>query len=365
MTAALAAAVALAGPVPAAAAGPAETLAGTEARVAAATAAAVAGGAGVAALAAALADHERALAALRDEVLGAEARQRALSADLTRRRTEIARLLAALQSLGRTPSPEAHPGGPLAAARSERLHDAMRPALAAKADRLAAQLRDLAAVRASRAEGAAVLEAGLGRLAAGRDALTAALEAGPAAGAAPGLAARGLPADVARDADTLSGLADRLAALGGATGPADAAPLPLVWPVVGRTRSAFGDPDGAGVRRPGLLIEAAPLAIVTAPAAGTVRYAGPFLDYGYVAVIEVREDVLIVLAGLATLSARTGDRLAAGDFVGLLGGRQVSAQEFLMLPGSGNGETPAETLYIELRHGHGPVDPAPWFAERN
>ncbi|PJN95683.1 hypothetical protein CNY89_07040 [Amaricoccus sp. HAR-UPW-R2A-40] len=112
-------------------------------------------------------------------------------------------------------------------------------------------------------------------------------------------------------------------------------------------------------------IGAAPLALVTAPAGGRVRYAGPFLEYGYVVVLEPRADVLIVLAGLSTLAVRTGGTVEAGALLGLLGGRPLDAQEFLMTAEPGNEETPAETLYIELRHGRGPVDPAPWFQGRN
>ncbi len=135
--------------------------------------------------------------------------------------------------------------------------------------------------------------------------------------------------------------------------------------MTGRPLRGFGEPDAAGVRRPGLLVEAAPLALVTAPAAADVRYAGPFLDYGYVVVLQPRADVLLVLAGLATLETRTGARVGSGELLGLLGGRPLDAQEYLMLGQAQTGETPAETLYIELRHGQGPVDPTTWFADRN
>ncbi len=206
---------------------------------------------------------------------------------------------------------------------------------------------------------------GLDRLARGRAALVAALapahEADPEATAPIGLAARDAPPGFAREAETLSALAARVA------GPAAASsdPLALRWPVVGSLRSEFEAKDSAGVRRPGLVVEAAPLSLVVAPADGVVLYAGPFLEYGYVVVIEARPDVQVVLAGLATLETKAGERVQAGQLLGFLGGRQLDAQEYLMLAGAGNGATGAETLYIELRHGKGPVDPAPWFAGGN
>jgi septal ring factor EnvC (AmiA/AmiB activator) len=373
---ALLVAAALGGPLPAGAAGAADAPAAAAptveaasaaagARVEAATAALAASPdapAAVAALVDALVAQEAALAALRDAARSAEARERTLTLDLARRRPEITQLLAAMQALSRSPGPDPalHPDGPLAGARAALMLRHITPALQEEADQLAVQLREIAAARDLRKTGLGAIDAGLARLAAGREALGASLARRAAAPTGLGLAARQAPADVAREADTLGALARGLAALGRAA-PAAPEPLPLRWPVAGEVRSGFDAPDGAGVRRPGLLLAAAPLALVVAPADGLVRYAGPFLDYGYVVALEPRPDVLIVLAGLATLEARDGARVRAGELLGLLGGRPIGSQEFLMLADAGNDETPTETLYIELWHGAGAVDPAPWF----
>ena len=61
------------------------------------------------------------------------------------------------------------------------------------------------------------------------------------------------------------------------------------------------------MRRPGVVLRAPPLSLVRAPADATVRYAGPFLEYGYVVVLEPGPETMVVLAGLAQLQARTGD----------------------------------------------------------
>ena len=362
-------ALTLAGPLAAASAGPTEALASSSARLSEAVAAvaAQATAASVAALVAAIAAQEASLDALRDGVIGAEARERVLAFEMQRRQPEIARLLLALEALSRSAAPASglHPAGPLGAARAAAMLDTLTPALRAEAQALGDRLVEIDATRDLRAGGMEDLAIGLADLTQARDALVAALAAdGPSAAPAPPGA---IPPALLREAESLSDLADRLAALSGAVAaPVDAAePLALRWPATGRPLRGFGEPDAAGVRRPGLLLQAPPLALVTAPAAGVVRYAGPFLDYGYVVVIAPRQDTLIVLAGLATLETRTGAEVTAGSLLGLLGGRQLDAQEYLMLGRTQTGETPAETLYIELRQGQRPVDPSTWFADRN
>jgi len=374
----LALSLALAAPAAAAATDgrPPAALAEAGARVAAASAALAAAQGDaerIEALAAATSAYEAGLAALRTTVIGAEARERALSFDLARRRAEIAELAFALQSLGRGPSPALalHPQGPLGAARAASTLAWVTPRLQEEADAVSAQLGEIEAARALRARGLADVEAGLETLAAARAAIADALAA-----RAPAPEASAAAAALARDAETLSELADRLAVLGGgaiagvapsagAGTSAAGAPLALRWPVVGHVLRGFREPDAAGVRRPGLVLEAPPLSLVTAPADARVRYAGPFLDYGYVVVLEPRADVLVVVAGLATIETRAGEFVRQGALLGLLGGRQLDAQEYVMLGLGGTGETKGETLYIEVRHREGPVDPASWFGDGN
>ncbi len=312
------------------------------------------------ALAEALAEQSRALARLRVAVIAAGADERALTIDLRRRSDETAQLLAALQALSRSPSgerrPMLHPQGPLAAARAGAMLERLTPELRAQAELVAARLAEIEQARVLRSDGIDRIAAGLDRAEAGRTALLAALADGSASDAAPAG-----PAALARDAESLTALAEALAR---GVEPVDT-PLDLAWPVPAVGLRGFEEPDAAGVRRPGLLIFAPPLSLVAAPAGGRVRYAGPFLDYTYVVVLEPRVDVLVVLAGLAELETETGDVVQRGDPLGFLGGRRIDAQEYLMLGEAGIGETPGETLYIELRHGQGPVDPAPWFGDRN
>jgi septal ring factor EnvC (AmiA/AmiB activator) len=238
----------------------------------------------------------------------------------------------------------------------------LRPALDAEAAALGRRIAELDAARRVRADGEDALAGGRARLAGAQAALSAALAA-----ATPEAEPANSPALIllARDSETLTQLAAALAgAVGSVPPPAARAPGPLLWPVAGTLVGRFREPDGAGLRRPGLLVAARPLALVRAPADAVVRYAGPFLEYGYVAVLEPDPETMIVLAGMAQLRARTGAELRRGELVGLLGGRPPEVEESVMT-GTDAGAGPVETLYIEVRNGRGPIDPEPLFAGEN
>ena len=91
------------------------------------------------------------------------------------------------------------------------------------------------------------------------------------------------------------------------------------------------------MRRPGLVVGAPPLSLVSAPADAIVRYAGPFLEYGYVVVLEPDSGTMVVLAGLARLQVGTGAAVRRGELLGLLGGRSLDVEEYVMLPDADTG----------------------------
>ncbi len=311
--------------------------------------------------------YEAALAGLRDVVIGAGTEERRLALDLAARRGEVERLLAALQSIARNPPPAValHPQGPTGAARAAGVMARMTPALQAEADEIARRLADLEAARALHRKGLEDLAAGLADLEAAHAKLSATMAADPVIepdGMAPDVDAA--MALVLRDSMTLTALAAALAAAPGRPAVEMNAGS-LSWPVNGMIQLGYKEPDSAGVRRPGLVLAAPPLSVVTAPVDAMVRYAGPFLDYGFVTVLEADDGALVLLAGMAQLGVRTGRAVSRGDPIGLLGGRMPDAEEYVMAPG---GETDAglnETLYIEIRHGREPVDPVSLFAGRN
>lgn len=311
--------------------------------------------------------YEVALGSLRDVVIGAGAEERRLALDLAARREDIERLLAALQAIARNPPPAValHPQGPTGAALAGGLMARMTPALQSEADEIARRLADLDSARALHRKGLEDLAAGLDDLEAAHARLSDSMAENPV------MEPDGMSADidaamalVLRDSMTLTALAASLAAAPGRP-EVEERTESLSWPVNGMIRLGYKEPDSAGVRRPGLVLAAPPLSVVSAPVDAMVRYAGPFLDYGFVTVLEADDGALVLLAGMAQLGVRTGRAVTRGDPIGLLGGRMPEAEEYVMAPG---GETDAglnESLYIEIRHGREPVDPVSLFAGRN
>ena len=140
----------------------------------------------------------------------------------------------------------------------------------------------------------------------------------------------------------------------------------LELPVLGRIIRRSGEADAAGVRRPGWVIATRPLTLVTTPWPATIRYLGPLLDYGQVAVLEPGEGDLLVLAGIGQLFGEVGEVLPRGAPVGLMGGSDArDSQAFLISSPQGGGAEASETLYMELRWNGSPQDPAEWFVGPN
>lgn len=358
-------------PAALAAADAADAIGAANARVAAAATALAAAErtpGNLAALADAVDAYGAAVAALAAGVAEADQRALALSDGLAARRMEVMRLLAALEAISRTPVPQRgiHPDGPLGAARAAAMMDRLEPALRVEATALAAEIAAIDAARAVEAAGDADLAAARVRLAAARSALATALAAAAPPPAGPEVTALTM---VARDSESLTALAAALAKTGDAPQPpAGTVALPLLWPVDGTVVRAFDERDAAGVRSPGLVIGTPALALVKAPADAVVRYAGPFLEYGSVVVLEPDAATMVVLAGLARSHVRTGARVRRGELLGLMGGQPrdpAATVEESVSPDPDTGTGPGETLYIEIRQGRGPVDPEPLFRGDN
>ncbi len=306
---------------------------------------------------AAITAYDVALGGMRDVVLAARTRERELLLDLASRREEMMQLAAALEGFGRVPpAPGLHPMGPLGAARARALIEGAVPGLEAQAAELGVLIAAVDAAQAVQGTGVAEISDGLGALDAAREDLerrvTPVLPQNDA-----GLAA------LVRASGTLSELVAALA--GSETEGGEIPEGGFGWPVQGRVLIGFNARDGGGVQRPGLVVGAPGLSLVSAPAAGVVRYAGPFLDFGYVVVLRTGPGTHVVLAGLAELNVPTGAAVRRGDLLGRLGGRSLEAEEYVMLPYAETGAGALETLYIEIRHGRAPVDPAPWFGSES
>ena len=326
----------------------------------------------IAALTQTIAAYETGLGALRDGLRRAAVREGEIRAGFEAKREDIGRLLGVMSTMSRSEGPLLllHPSGPLGAARSGMVLGSVTPALQAEAEKMRADLQEIDALRAVQGNAEKVLESGLGSVQAARTALSKAMADRT------NLPRRYLeePEELRRlveSVDTLEGFASGIEDLDSDIG----APMEdfagakgsLPMPALGTVLRKFDEADAAGIRRQGLVVATAPAALVTTPWPATVRYRGPLLDYGNVMILEPAAGYLLVLAGLGTVYGETGDVLAAGAPVGLMGGVEPAAQEFgedfvkKAQIGSGAGRT--ETLYIELRKGKKPVDPAPWFTQ--
>ncbi len=311
---------------------------------------------------AALTDTVRAfedgLSALRAGMRQAEIRARTIEARLTSDQSQLADLLAALLIIQRTPAQVLliHPSGPIGSARAGMMVAELAPGLQAEADRLRRDFEDLSLIRQAQETAQAQLQTGLDGAQSARAALAAAMS--ERSGVPPARPDPALLQALLESSDSLSGFALGLEALAGvAAQTPDFSALrgSLRWPVRGTILRGFNSPDQAGVVRPGLVLAVNAGALVTAPMPSTVRYAGPLLDFGNVIVLEPQAGTLLILAGLGTVFARTGDIPATGDPLGLIAGDSA--------PNGGidGGQMRRETLYLELRQDGQPIDPTGWF----
>jgi septal ring factor EnvC (AmiA/AmiB activator) len=132
--------------------------------------------------------------------------------------------------------------------------------------------------------------------------------------------------------------------------PADLPAFPqqagtLLRPARGEIAARFGQRTDAFGEGKGLVIASRPGAQVVTPFDGQIVFEGPFRSYGQILIIEHRGGYHTVLAGLAHVDVVIGQWLKAGEPVGAM---------IETTPGR-------PQLYVELRHGGQPFDPAPWF----
>lgn len=321
---------------------------------------------------AALTDTVRAfedgLAAMREGLRAAAIRETELGHKLQAQEAEVAQLLGVLTAMGGQARPQTllHPQGPLGTARSGMLLAAVAPGLAEKAAALRADLEEVVALRQLQENAAQTLERGLTDLQLARTELSQAI-------ADRTDLPRRFTEDPVRTAilisatETLDGFASGLANITEDESPEglpriDARRGTLPLPARGVILRRADEPDAAGVSRPGIVLATEPGALVTTPAAATVRYTGPLLDYGLVTILEPQSNLLIVLAGLEATFGETGQVLPEGSPVGLMGGADAGAGDILSPSGERAGAARSETLYIEVREGDAPVDPLRWFA---
>jgi septal ring factor EnvC (AmiA/AmiB activator) len=118
-------------------------------------------------------------------------------------------------------------------------------------------------------------------------------------------------------------------------------------PVAGEIVKRFGETDGFQETK-GLTIRTRPGAQVVAPFEGQIMFAGPFKGYGQILIIDHGGGYHSLLAGIDQIEASAGQRVVAGEPVGVMK--------------SGD---PNPSLYLELRRQGQPINPLPWLVARD
>lgn len=316
----------------------------------------------VTALTATIRAYESGLATLRASLREVQLRERQLTLRFESDSARVQQLLGVLAQVDTNPGPLLllHPDGPLGTARSGMILADVAPALQAEVEKMRADLVELRDLRDLRTASAETLTQGL---AAAQDARTALSQAISDRTDLP-IRFEDDPArldELRASTETLAAFAAGLAPDIQAAADFDTQKGTLPLPVQGRLIRAAGEADAAGVRHPGLSLATRPLALVTAPAAGTIRYRGPLLDYGNVMILEPGAGYLMIFAGLGEVYGEVGEVVPAAAPLGLMGGAEPGP-EFLTTAAQGAAQD-SETIYIELRRGTEPEDPAPWFAD--
>ena len=126
-------------------------------------------------------------------------------------------------------------------------------------------------------------------------------------------------------------------------------------PVAGEFSKRFGEYDEIGSTLNGDILKTQSGAIVTAPADGTVLYAGPFRSYGQLLILSPGDGYHIVLAGMDRLNVSLGQAVLAGEPVGFMGEARLAS-----LAATTVGAVPE--LYVEFRKDGKPIDPKHWWA---
>lgn len=284
-----------------------------------------------------------------------EAEQTALQDKLKQDRQSIARLVLALERIRRVP-PEAliaKPSAPLKTAQSAMLMRDIIPALNQQAENLRINLEDLEAVsrdlNKQRHEALETVTAlneehkKLSGLVERREKLFVATH-------------KDLEEQqrsvktISKQAQNLQDLVQRLdkkKAEQQAAAQAQPKALPPAGdaqlPISGIIRVSYNQTDAFGAPSKGISIEGVGGALVVAPMGGTVRFTGPFKNYGNLIILEHKNGYHSLIAGFEKIDTVVGQSVSAGEPLGLL--------HYAI-----NGQKPA--LYYELRHDGKAINPS-------
>jgi septal ring factor EnvC (AmiA/AmiB activator) len=130
----------------------------------------------------------------------------------------------------------------------------------------------------------------------------------------------------------------------------------LPMPVSGEPLRHYNEADSFGSLTRGLLLATRKSAVVASPTDGWVAYAGNFRTYGKIVIVNAGSGYHILLAGLDEISVDIGQFVLAGEPVGKMGEKRLTAATAIDVASD------QPVLYIEFRKDGAAIDPAPWWA---
>ena len=130
----------------------------------------------------------------------------------------------------------------------------------------------------------------------------------------------------------------------------------IEYPVQGDIVKQYGDDNGLGRPLDGVVVATQAGLHVISPVDAKVEFAGAFRSYGQLLILNAGEGYLVLLAGMAHISAEVGQSVKAGEPVGDMG---TGPSSVALMSGIRNNARPV--LYVEFRKNSEPVDPSPWW----
>ncbi|MEM9841609.1 MAG: peptidoglycan DD-metalloendopeptidase family protein [Pseudomonadota bacterium] len=119
----------------------------------------------------------------------------------------------------------------------------------------------------------------------------------------------------------------------------------LAMPTMGRMVRAWGDRMPGGAKSESVAFATRSGAQVSAPISGKVEFAGPFRSYGQLLILSTSDGYHVLLWGMSSNYVSVGQSVQQGEPVAKMADRV-------------NGEP---ELYMEVRKGGEPMDPANWM----
>ncbi|MHA7898796.1 MAG: murein hydrolase activator EnvC family protein [Henriciella sp.] len=119
----------------------------------------------------------------------------------------------------------------------------------------------------------------------------------------------------------------------------------LALPATGRMIRTWGDRMPGGAKSENVAFATRSGAQVTAPISGTVEFSGPFRSYGQLLILSTSDGYHVLLWGMSSSYVTVGQSVQQGEPVATMAERA-------------NGEP---ELYMEVRKGGEPMDPAKWM----